>query len=123
MHAWFWYIETFIVMCTVDISWWEFGISVIKMLVVLLGQNSGKNGVFCSVVFLDNFYVISGIMHSVNLVIINTWWFLYGWNRLLWLFWGKTKNYITLYLYGIEHCLCFVNQKLKLYIYIYIYIS
>jgi hypothetical protein len=23
-------------------------------------------------------------------------------------FWGKTKNYITLYLYGIEHCLCFV---------------
>ena len=22
----------------------------------------------------------------------------------------------TLYLYGIEHCLCFVNQKLKLYI-------
>ena len=37
-------------------------------------------------------------------------------------FWGKTKNYITLYLYGIEHCLCFVNQNLKLYIYIYIYI-
>ena len=30
----------------------------------------------------------------------------------------KTENYITLYLYGIEHCLCFVNQKLKLYIYI-----
>jgi hypothetical protein len=22
-------------------------------------------------------------------------------------FWGKTKNYITLYLYGIEYCLCF----------------
>jgi hypothetical protein len=44
-------------------------------------------------------------------------WFLYG---FLWVFWGKTKNYITLYLYGIEHCLCFINQKLKLYIYIYI---
>jgi hypothetical protein len=27
-------------------------------------------------------------------------------------FWGKTKNYVTLYLYGIEHCLCFVNQNL-----------
>jgi hypothetical protein len=36
------------------------------------------------------------------------------------LFRGKTKKYITLYLYGIEHCLCFVNQKCKLYIYIYI---
>jgi hypothetical protein len=59
-------------MCTVDIFLWEFGISVIKMLVVLLDQNSGTNGVFFSVVFLDNFYVISGIMHSVNLVIINT---------------------------------------------------
>ena len=32
-------------------------------------------------------------------------------------FGGKTKNDITLYLYGIEHCLCFVNQKLKLYIF------
>jgi hypothetical protein len=31
-------------------------------------------------------------------------------------FLGKTKNYITLYLHGIEHCLCFVNQKLKLYL-------
>ena len=29
---------------------------------------------------------------------------------------------VLIYLYGIEHCLCFVNQNLKLYIYIYIYI-
>jgi hypothetical protein len=64
----------------------------------------------------------------VTKLVIYIWWFLYGWNRLMIpirmkqtvvVFWGKTKNYITLYLYSIEHCLCFVNQKIKLYIYIW----
>jgi hypothetical protein len=30
----------------------------------------------------------------------------YGWNRLLWFFWGKTKNYITLYLDDILSTVC-----------------
>jgi hypothetical protein len=33
------------------------------------------------------------------------------WNTVV-VFWGKTKNYITLYLYGIEHCM-FVFRKPK----------
>jgi hypothetical protein len=43
---------------------------------------------------------------------IKIWFWLYMKQTVV-IFWGKTKNYITLYLYGIEHCLCFVNQKLK----------
>jgi hypothetical protein len=44
-------------------------------------------------------------MHSVNLVIINTWWFLFGWNRLLGFFEEKRKN-ILRSIYMVWSTLC-----------------
>jgi hypothetical protein len=61
---------------------------------------------------LDEAYIFE-ITHHLQMIPIRM-------KQTVVVFWGKTKNYITLYLYGIEHCLCFVNQKLKLYIYIYL---